>query len=219
LPPLVPEPVLGLVPVPLVPLLVPVALEPVPEPEPVPLMPLDPDRPVPLAPVLPLMPLVPDEPEPVPEVPVPMLPLLVPVPMLPLVPVPLEPLELPVPMLPDEPEVPCISWLPLDDEPLVPPMLEPLLPVEPLLLEPWLELLWCDFFLLCFFVDELPDAPDDWSCGVALVPLVVEPVLVCAWAFTAPDIATVTAAPSSPFSNLFIVALLIDLGQKSLQYQ
>jgi signal-induced proliferation-associated 1 like protein 3 len=129
-------------------------------------MPLDPDRPVPLAPVLPLMPLVPEEPEPMlplvpvpvllPEVPLPMVPVpVVPVPEVPEVPVPMLPLApVPVPMLPDEPDVPCISWLPLDDEPL--------LPVEPALLEPWLELLWwCDFFLLCFLVEELPDAPDD----------------------------------------------------------
>jgi hypothetical protein len=90
--------------------------------------------------------------------------------MLPLV--PLVPLELPVPMLPDEPEVPCMSWLPL--------MLEPLL-VWPLLLEPWLELFlwWCDFFLLCFLVDEWPVAPDAWSCDIALVSD-VELVLFCA---------------------------------------
>jgi signal-induced proliferation-associated 1 like protein 3 len=168
-----------------------VALVPVPEPEPVPLMPLEPDMPVPLAPVLPLMPLVPDEPdvlepaggvvmEPVPVGGV----VVVPVPMLPL-----------VPEVPDEPDVPCISWLPLDDVPLL---------VEPLLLEPVLMLLellflWC-FFLLCFLWVGVADVA--WSCAVALLP--VAELLVCAWAFIVPNIATVTAAPSRPFNNLFI---------------
>ncbi|KQV52574.1 hypothetical protein ASC93_03990 [Massilia sp. Root335] len=55
--------------------------------------------------------------------------------------------------------------------------------------------------MLCFFVVALPDVA--WSCAVALLPVDALP-LVCAWAFTVPNIATVTAAPSRPFSNLFI---------------
>lgn len=161
-----------------------VALVPVPEPEPVPLMPLEPDRPVPLAPVLPLMPLVPDEP----EDPVPVaggVVVLVPVPVGGVV-------VVPVPMLPDEPEVPCMSWLPVDDEPL---LVEPLVPLEPLLVD----FLWC-FFLLCFLWVGVLDVA--WSCAVALLP--VAELLVCACAFMVPNIATVTAAPSRPFNNLFI---------------
>jgi hypothetical protein len=67
--------------------------------------------------------------------------------MLPPVPVPMLP---EVPDVPDEPDVPCMSWLPLDDEPL---LVEPLLPLEPLL---ELLFLWC-FFFVCFLVVELPD--------------------------------------------------------------
>jgi signal-induced proliferation-associated 1 like protein 3 len=72
-----------------------------------------------------------------------------------------------------------------------------------LLLEP--ELLLC--FFVCFFLLDL------WvgvvvvllSCAVALVGSAVEELpLVCAWAFTVPNIAMATDAPSRPFSNLFI---------------
>jgi signal-induced proliferation-associated 1 like protein 3 len=125
---------------------------------------------------------------------------MLPLPEVPL-PVPIEPLpEVPVP----------VPMLPLPEVPL--PMLSPveleLEPVEPLLLEP--ELLLCFFecfFLLDLWVDEVPVVL--WSCAVALVVSPVEELpLVCAWAFTVPNIAMATDAPSRPFSNLFIFMLL-----------
>jgi signal-induced proliferation-associated 1 like protein 3 len=92
--------------------------------------------------------------------------------------------------------------------PLVPPMLPPValpaLPelVEPLLLDPELLCFFVCFFLLDLWVDEVPVL---WSCGVALVVSPVEELpLVCAWAFTVPNIAMATDAPSRPFSSLFI---------------
>jgi signal-induced proliferation-associated 1 like protein 3 len=135
------------------------------------------------------MPLVPDEPEelePVGGV------VVVPVPVggVVVVPVPM------LPLVPDEPDVPCISWLPVDVEPL---LVEPLVPLEPVL-ELELLFLWC-FFLLCFLWVGVLDVA--WSCAVALLS-VDELPLVCAWAFIVPNIATVTAAPSRPFNNLFI---------------
>jgi signal-induced proliferation-associated 1 like protein 3 len=156
-----------------------------------------PDVPVPDVPV-------PDVPVPVPDEPVPMLPLPdEPVPIEPLLPD--EPVPVPVPMLP-LPEVPVpVPMLPLPEVPLEPPMLPlPELPepVEPLLLEPELLLCFFDcFFLLDLWVDDVPVL---WSCALAPVPLVDELPLVCAWTFTAPNIAMATDAPSRPFSNLFI---------------
>jgi signal-induced proliferation-associated 1 like protein 3 len=112
--------------------------------------------------------------------------------MLPLPEVPLAP-EAPLPLPPD---VEPLPMLPLPMLSALPELLEPL--------EPELPLLPC--FLVCFFlldlwvVDELPLL---WSCAVAPGSPVDE-LLVCAWAFTAPNIAMATEAPNRPFNTLFI---------------
>jgi signal-induced proliferation-associated 1 like protein 3 len=102
--------------------------------------------------------------------------------------------EVPPLLLPDEPL--C------EPLPLVSPMPDPLEPEVPELLLPLEPFFWC-FFLVDFLCDELPWVV--WSdCELAPVPPVDELLLVWAWAFTAPHIATATEAPSKPFSSLFI---------------
>jgi signal-induced proliferation-associated 1 like protein 3 len=95
--------------------------------------------------------------------------------MLPLPEVPLEP-EAPLPLPPDWEPVPMLPLVPL-----VPPML-PLLELPELSmlpLEPVLSLLLC--FLECFLVDLCGVVVWVlWSCELALVPPVEEPLLVCA---------------------------------------